>query len=96
MKKNDEQKLMKFSKVLSRIAANNISQSAVPIGRRMYACAIHPNASNIIYVRCNHLPVICSSATTIHTSQGSACTELIYECNQTHTYNHHSTLLCSR
>jgi len=60
-------------KVSGYVAANSISRSAVPIGRR--SSTIHLNSSKTICARRSHIPVVCSSAMTIHKSQGSTYTE---------------------
>lgn len=69
-------------KVSGYVAANSISRSAVPIGRR--SSTIHLNTSKTICARRSHIPVVCSSAMTIHKSQGSTYTEVVYEYNKTH------------
>lgn len=64
------------------VAANSISRSAVPIRRR--SSTIDLNRSKTICARHSHIPVVCSSAMTIHKSQGSTYTEVVYEYNKTH------------
>ncbi|GFU43927.1 ATP-dependent DNA helicase, partial [Trichonephila clavipes] len=63
------QKLVKkFEKVAGHVAANNISRTAVPIGRR--SSTIPLNNNKTINVKRSHLPLVCACATTIHKSQG--------------------------
>lgn len=63
-------------------AENNIWPSAVPISRR--SCTIHLNPSKTICVKWTHLPLVFSSAITIHKSQGSTYTEIIYKPDKKH------------
>ncbi|GFV77865.1 uncharacterized protein TNCV_4674591 [Trichonephila clavipes] len=72
------QKLVKkFEKVAGHVAANNISRTAVPIGRR--SSTIPLNNNKTINVKRSHLPLVCACATTIHKSQGNTYSEIVYE-----------------
>ncbi|GFT35634.1 ATP-dependent DNA helicase [Trichonephila clavipes] len=56
-------------KVAGHVAANNISRTAVPIGRR--SSTIPLNNNKTINVKRSHLPLVCACATTIHKSRNT-------------------------
>lgn len=63
--------------------ANQISRIAVPIGRR--SATIHLNNNKTINTKRSHLPLVCACATTIHKSQGSTYSEVVYAYDKKHS-----------
>lgn len=70
-------------KIAGYVAEHNISKMAVSIGKR--STIIPLNNNRTINAKRIHIPLVCACATTIHKSQGSTYSEIVYEYDKTHS-----------